>query len=164
MHPGGYFGFLPLEDGKINATLLQLKGQDQVFEEMKKHMKDLSIWEPGWVKVEAPGFGIKKIPVEKNIYYLGDACAAIPPITGLGVTLALLSGVVAGKTCLKLNSEEYKKLWIKNFKRPIKTGLFIHKLSLHSFTLPLFFILNRLNNSLTQFFFRRTRVSQLYLS
>lgn len=164
MHPDGYFGLLPLEDGTINVTLLQKKGKDHVFTDMQKHLKNLSIWEPGWIKVEAPKFGIKDIPVEKNIYYLGDACASIPPITGLGVTLALLSGVVAGKTCQTLSAEDYKKLWLKNFKQPIKTGLFIHNLSLFSATLPLFFVLNRINNNISEFFFTRSRVTQLYYS
>jgi flavin-dependent dehydrogenase len=162
MHSDGYFGFLPLEDGTINVTLLQKRGKDHVLKAMNKHLENLSIWEPGWIKVEAPDFGIKDNPLEKNIYYLGDACASIPPITGLGVTLALLSGVVAGKTCLTLSSEKYQKLWIKNFKKPIKIGILIHKLSLYRLTLPLFFIINRLNNSLSHFFFTRTRVAQLY--
>ncbi|MCW8931261.1 MAG: hypothetical protein OQL19_13595 [Gammaproteobacteria bacterium] len=161
MHPDGYFGFLPLEDGKMNVTLLQKKGQDHVFEEMKNHIKDLDMWESGWVKVEAPNFGIKKNPIERNIYYLGDACASI---TGLGVTLALLSGVVAGKTCQSLSSNEYKKLWMKNFYNPITMGIFIHRLSLHSLTLPLFFLLNRINTQITHYFFTKTRVKRLYFT
>jgi flavin-dependent dehydrogenase len=109
---GGYWGKAPVGNGMaIIAGLVRGVSRDprEILGQIKTP----------WITCNIPEFGFKKIPHWENTFFLGDAFATIPPVSGKGLTLSLLSGILAADFALFGNEKEYHKTWRKMCSSPI---------------------------------------------
>lgn len=150
----GYAGMSAIEDHKFclcylvkaselvahDASIAQLENnllsKNSAFEQVWKNAKQL--WEKPLV-ISNVYFGQKTL-AENNIFYVGDAAGAIPPLAGNGMSMALRSAnflapiivdYVAGKIDFVQASTAYSKIWKSNFSNRIATGLLIQKFMCH---------------------------------
>jgi flavin-dependent dehydrogenase len=109
---GGYLGKAPIGNGSTLIAGL-VKGVSVDPNQILGHLKI------PWITCKIPEFGFKKIPSWENTFFLGDAFATIPPVSGKGLTLALLSGILAADYALFGDEKEYHKTWRKMCSSPI---------------------------------------------
>jgi flavin-dependent dehydrogenase len=110
---GGYYGIAPIEEGKFNVAGISTTPM-----------------EGEWMKASIPNFGVRKTPDWENTYFIGDAAGTIPPATGNGLTMALLSGVMGAEYALKGDVAGFKKAWHRRFSSQITFGKLAHHLLL----------------------------------
>jgi flavin-dependent dehydrogenase len=63
----------------------------------------------------APVYLGPRTPVFDGILQVGDAAGFVDPFVGDGISLALRSGVLAGRTVLDLTAEQYARLYREAF-------------------------------------------------
>jgi flavin-dependent dehydrogenase len=83
---GGYYGIAPVAPGIVNVAILSELGTD-----LRDQLDLGEPCDPGWITTQVPLFGHRTTPSWNSCTFIGDARAAIPPATGLGLTSALLS-------------------------------------------------------------------------
>ena len=113
---GGYYGIAPIEEGKFNVASIS--------------RSDSPPMEGEWMKASIPNFGVRKTPNWENTYFIGDAAGTIPPATGNGLTMALLSGVMGAEYALKGDVAGFKKAWHRRFSSQIYWGKVAHHILL----------------------------------
>lgn len=145
MFDGGYLGVSPIEEGKYNiAGLVNIES----FEKWKTVLGLINHWKAQspslanrlltcsclfseWMEVFIPDFGIKNPPNWPHTYFMGDAYGTIPPITGNGLSLGMMSGIMAAEHAINRNYQGFqaasKELWSK----PVFWGKTLHALTMH---------------------------------
>lgn len=166
-----YVGISPIEDGKCNFACLvkkdlfdqcktslsvieHLKSQNSLFNQLlsKTRYKDAD-----WLQAFIPHFGIKKPPRLPHAYFIGDARATIPPITGNGLSMAIQSGMMAAEYALEQDFSGFEKAWNTRFKRSIFFGKLFHTCAIDPRLRKSFIHLAALFPGLKDMIFRYTR-------
>lgn len=133
---GGYIGLSPIEDDKVNVACLVEKGKvdgylgPEAFIErlLSKHEKLGNTIGRGtnlfskWMTGGIPEFGVKARVDWPNTYCVGDAAGTIPPITGMGLSMAIRGGVMVAEYAFRNDPNGYRKEWLGTFKPSITMG------------------------------------------
>lgn len=128
----GYLGMAPVGEKKTNLVCLAKK--EHFTGDCETFLRDFPIALNGteeWLTCQVPEFGIKKVPKWPNAFFLGDAAGTIPPITGGGVAMGLLSGRLAAEYVLRGDAAGYRRAWKKAFSSPIRWGMLLHRFMLN---------------------------------
>jgi flavin-dependent dehydrogenase len=142
---GSYLGLSPIEDGKSNiACLAELKeykkwNQPEAFIQSLRNQHPLldhylskgKCVMKEWMTASIPEFGIKETPDWPQTYFIGDALATIPPITGNGLSMAMEGGMMAAEYAICNDVIEFKKAWKQRFKRPVFFGKILHQVAMN---------------------------------
>ena len=83
-----------------------------------------------WMTASVPEFGIKSTPDWPQTFFIGDALATIPPITGNGLSMAIQGGVLAAEYAVRNDVEGFTKSWKKSFKHPLFWGKIFHRVAM----------------------------------
>ncbi|MFC2157093.1 geranylgeranyl reductase family protein [Acidobacteriota bacterium] len=148
--PGGYVWIFPKGNGLANVGV-GIKVQKEGDKTPKKHLDEFIEKNPKIFKrASAVEFNCGGVPVKQTVETLvgdglmiiGDAAQLVNPISGGGLTLAMISGKMAaevGASCLRKGDfsahclNEYQKNWNvlqgKELKRMLKLQRFTEKLS-----------------------------------
>jgi menaquinone-9 beta-reductase len=168
---GGYVGFSPIEEGKVNVACLIEKekvdksiGTEAFINCLRSKNKRLNeILSNGtnqfstWMTAGIPEFGVKAHLKWPNTYCVGDAAGTIPPITGMGLSMAIRGGIMVAEFSFKNNPEGYRKEWLKTFKTPIAIGKSLHAIAIRKSIGKPLFSLGKLFPSLLEKIFQMTR-------
>lgn len=141
---GGYIGLSPIEEDKVNvACLVKIEkvtsaGGPEAFMEQLFSNNDLlqdalgnaTNLFPKWMNVGIPEFGIKSVPEWPNTYCIGDAAGTIPPITGMGLSMAVRGGLMAAEYSFRSDPNGFRREWIRTFKTPITLGKWLHAIAI----------------------------------
>ncbi len=143
--PGAYLGLVPIEEGKVNLACLahveKVKSapssQDFMQSLIDSHPILKRLIESGenlfetWMETKVPEFGLRQTPDWPRAYFLGDAMGTIPPASGNGLSLAIISGYLAAECAIQDDAVGFKKIWRKRCTSSIWLGKRLHQLFLH---------------------------------
>ena len=118
--PDGYCGIQAIAPGVLNACALVRQGSATKLEEVFAKDDSLRRRSGGWTQVTesfatAPVYLGLRSPVRDGVLQAGDAAGFVDPFVGDGISLALRSGVLAGRAVLELSPEEYGRLYLQAF-------------------------------------------------
>lgn len=143
--PGAYLGLVPIEGGKVNLACLARIEKVKSAPSSQNFMQSLinshpilklliesgdSLFET-WMETNVPEFGLRQTPNWPRTYFLGDATGTIPPASGNGLSLAIVSGYLAAEFAIQDDAAGFKKVWSKRCASPIWFGKRLHQLFLH---------------------------------
>lgn len=142
--PDGYLGFCPIDDNKTVVSCLTQKKEIKIEEMLKMYPLDKYLHEKqplfqDWLTTPVGAFGCKTLPLWPNCYFVGDAAATIPPISGQGMTIALTSGQMAAKYIEKGDWKEYRKAWRERYYKRIAFSRLLHGAALSTKIAPKLF-------------------------
>ena len=116
LHPCGYTGLQPVEDGCANLTALvrkhrlaELGGWPGLLAELiasnrhaagRLHAAEPLLDRPLAISSIPYGF-VRRDAVASNVYAIGDQAAVIPSFTGDGMSIALFTGLAAAQAILR---------------------------------------------------------------
>jgi len=152
--PGGYCGLSAIENDKVNLSyiskVINLKKhgsiagmEKQVMYQnpfLKKYFSSATFIYPKPLTISHLYFGIKQ-PVTNNILMLGDAAGNIAPLSGNGMSMALLSAKLAftsltayldNEITLNEMCSNYYKIYYNTFSKRINIARQVHYLFGHS--------------------------------
>lgn len=135
LFPGGYFGMAPVEDNRLNVACL-MKSTSDPEKTLADYLPPLRPLTP-WLKAPIGTFGFKSCEDAPGTYYIGDAFATIPPASGLGMTLAILSGIKAADFLVQKDAAGFKTYQRSHFRYPMLFAKAFHHLLLSSWAHPL---------------------------
>lgn len=81
---------------------------------------------PAWMTSAIPGFGMRNNPTLPNVFFIGDAAGAIPPATGDGLSIALLTGKLVAEYVKRNDAAGFKTAWQKQFGPIFRNGKILH--------------------------------------
>ena len=87
---------------------------------------------PQWMSAQVPEFGIRSNPSVERVYWIGDAAGSIPPISGDGLAIAILSGGMAADYLLKSDWKGFQVAWLKRMQSRFFWAKRLHRLMLYS--------------------------------
>jgi menaquinone-9 beta-reductase len=116
--PGGYYGMSPVGSGEVNVAYLALK-------ETAK-----APFEGEWMEVRVPSFGIEKPLPQKNVFFIGDALARIPPCAGDGLAMGITGGVMAADFAINNQWDGYLEAWMNRYRKRLRWAGLVHQLML----------------------------------
>lgn len=141
---GAYLGLSPIEEGKANLACLattacadQAGSIDSLMNKLvAKNPLLEKLLSPGnrlfdWMVAPVPFFGFKKIPDWHQAYFIGDAALSIPPASGLGLSLAITSGIMAANYAVSNDFVSFKEAYRKQFSIPLHVSKGLHYLLLN---------------------------------
>ncbi|GAB4225744.1 MAG: NAD(P)/FAD-dependent oxidoreductase [Chlamydiales bacterium] len=148
LFPGGYVGVSPIENGQCNIAglisarlFLKYGSANRIIETFKKkNSRFLEILANSnqifsdWMVAPIPSFGFKQLPVWPNTYFLGDAAATVPPITGNGLSIAIRNGVLAAEYAIEKDATGFKYATQEGYSKSIIYGKWMHYLAVNSFS------------------------------
>ncbi len=161
---GGYCGVQAVSPGVLNVCALVKQGTATDLTGVLAGDADLAARSKSWTQITgvfatAPVYLGPRYPVRGRIFQVGDAAGFVDPFVGDGISLALRSGVLAGRTVLDRSPEEYAILYSNAFKSIFRaTGWIRSVLALSSSTRPLFLNAARIP-ALANRIFHSTRAS-----
>ncbi|MBA3956820.1 MAG: FAD-dependent oxidoreductase [Parachlamydiaceae bacterium] len=143
--PGAYLGIAPIEDNKYNVACLANLKEVGRFSSPHLFIENLIAKNPftnttlsaennlfgKWMTATIPAFGIKKTPDWLDTYFIGDAAVTIPPACGNGLAMGILGGRLAAEYAVRLQSEKFKKMWVKRCSFQMFWGKLLHKILLN---------------------------------
>lgn len=169
---GAYLGITPIENECANLACIAAVEQFQKYSSAKHFMQSLIASQEnlshlltpgtnlfdGWMETAVPGFGLRSNPKWPRTYWIGDAAGTIPPATGNGLSLAILSGYLAAECAAKNEPLIYKREWKKRCAMQIKCAKILHHLFLHPGWGSRTISLHRLFPSIAEKIFTFTRI------
>lgn len=132
--PGGYFGMAPVENNRLNVACL-MKNTSDPETILATHLPPLRQLTP-WLKAPIGSFGFKACEEAPDTYYIGDAFATIPPASGLGMTLAILSGIKAADFLVQKDPAGFKAYQRRHLRYPLLFAKAFHHLLLSPWAHP----------------------------
>lgn len=116
----GYCGVQAVSPGILNACALVKQGSARHPSEV--FLKNVSLHSRSrqWTQITetfatAPVYLGPRTPVRDGILQVGDAAGFVDPFVGDGISLALRSGVLAGRIVLDRTADEYARLYQEAF-------------------------------------------------
>jgi flavin-dependent dehydrogenase len=108
--PGGYCGVQPIGPNKVNVCALVdpsiASTLNMVFTRSKPLFDRAIKWQPDSELVAtAPIFFLPPQPVSQGMINVGDAAGFIDPFLGDGISIALQTGVLAGRCALEKDGQ-----------------------------------------------------------
>ena len=79
-----------------------------------------------WMTASIPAFGFKKNPYFHNAFFIGDAQNTIPPASGAGLSLSIISGKMAAEYALRDDAPGFITDWRKGHSKQIKMAKWMH--------------------------------------
>ncbi len=110
-------------DDAIDAFISQ-----PIMNRMRDYVQKEHCLFPQWLTCQVPAFGMRSYPVLKNIYYIGDAAGSIPPATGDGLALGLLTGAMVAPYVAAHDAQGFAHAWRQQFSSVFKNGMALHRL------------------------------------
>ncbi len=160
--PKGYMGFSPIDHNKSVVSCLVKQDGIDVEELLKMHPLSTHLQgrEPlfqEWLQTPIGPFGCKALPLWPGSYFVGDAAATIPPISGQGMTIALTSGQMVAEYVVQGLWQEYRKAWKKRYYKRIALSRILHAAALTPKATPkLFRFLEKHPRLIDRFFYLTT--------
>lgn len=116
----GYCGVQAVSPGVLNACALMRQGSARDLAEVFRKNTSLHSRSSTWTQITetfatAPVYLGARVPIRDSIPQVGDAAGFVDPFVGDGISLALRSGVLAGRTVLDLTAERYACLYHEAF-------------------------------------------------
>ena len=142
---GGYLGLSPIGNGQVNvACLMKSKVPNPLSPlEFFAHLKSIpslaafnekilkgTMLFPQWMSAQVPEFGIRSNPSVERVYWIGDAAGSIPPISGDGLAIAILSGGMAADYLLKSDWKGFQEAWLERMQSRFFWAKQLHRLML----------------------------------
>ena len=132
----GYVGIVNIEERTVNvAGLLSYRNNfPEIPEILTRNLSLNSTLSQGqlefseWMKVKVPRFGKRHTPNWPNAYFVGDAAGTLPPATGSGLAMGLISGVMAAAYITRNDYAGFKNAWHYNFSHTFRWGKLLHAL------------------------------------
>jgi flavin-dependent dehydrogenase len=162
----GYLGVQAVAPGLLNACALVKQGTVTDLADVFRRDSILSERAKRWTRVSEPYatypvyLGLRS-PVRDGVLQAGDAAGFVDPFVGDGISLALCSGVLAGRTVLDRSPDEYATLYSQAFNSVFRTARRIRSvLAASNFARPLLLQGVRVP-ALADRLFRSTRASAL---
>jgi flavin-dependent dehydrogenase len=117
---GAYCGVQAIAPGVLNACALVQQGVAKDLSEVFAMDPHLAKRSTNWIAVTesfatAPVYLGPGEPVVNGILQAGDAAGFVDPFVGDGISLALRSGVLAGRSVLAVAPERYAELYRQSF-------------------------------------------------
>jgi flavin-dependent dehydrogenase len=117
---GGYCGVQAVSPGVVNACALVRHGRAKSLDEVFRMDAALAERAKGWTQVTelfatAPVYLGSGVPVSESMLQVGDAAGFVDPFVGDGISLALRSGVLAGRSVGAVSAERYAELYRASF-------------------------------------------------
>jgi flavin-dependent dehydrogenase len=117
---GGYCGVQAVSPGVLNACALVRQGRAKSLDEVFQMDASLAERAKGWTQstelfATAPVYLGAGVPVSDNMLQVGDAAGFVDPFVGDGISLALRSGVLAGRSVGAVSTERYAELYRESF-------------------------------------------------
>jgi menaquinone-9 beta-reductase len=156
---GGYAGISAIENNifclcyMVKATVLKsyctIKNLEQM--QLSKNLFLKNIFENATFLWQEPltisniYFGKKQL-FQNDIFFIGDAAGAIPPLAGNGMSMALrtsnilapiLVDILNYKTSINIAKTQYQKLWNVNFSKRINAGIRLQAILANAIVGPL---------------------------
>lgn len=140
-----YLGIVPIENKHANlACLAKLKKVLQ-FPSPQQFIQSLVTSHPflfhllssgynlfnNWMEVYVPEFGLRNTPNWPQTYWIGDAAMTIPPASGNGLSLAIVSGCLAAEFAIRNDPVGFKHFWKKRCILQMKFAKGLHYLFLN---------------------------------
>lgn len=159
---GGYLGISPIDEKTVNVACIIKKSKAKSFqiEEVCEKIKNGNRIFPQWLSGEIPEFGIRKTAHLENVFWIGDAAGTIPPITGEGLSIAISSGVLAANSLYCKKPQEFKKLWLKKYRRQFLLGMLLHQAVLNPITAKMGFSIFKHFPACTRYIYQNTRTKK----
>ncbi len=109
---GGYCGVTPVDENSVNACAMVradvARSMDEVFAQEPELRRRSKKWQPLFPAVTtSPLYFREPETAADGMMLAGDAAGFIDPFAGDGISLALQSGVLAGKTILPFLAGKY---------------------------------------------------------
>lgn len=162
-----YLGICPIEQGRVNVACLARKRADldpeELWSVLMQQAGSLRARFMGaervidWVRTEVPGFGLRKVRVYPNVYYLGDAMGSIAPVSGEGLAMAMASGCLAAEFSALGLYESYPAASRRLFKKRIRWANWLNHAVLTPGLVKIGLLACHLCPTLPAFLFSRTR-------
>lgn len=139
----GYCGVQAVAPGVLNACALVRRGVARNLGEVFQRQRALSNRAARWKQVTetfatSPVHLGVRTAVRDGILNAGDAAGFVDPFVGDGISLALRSGVLAGRTVLSAAHGEYEGLYRNAFSGIFRASRFVRNaLALSGLTRPL---------------------------
>jgi flavin-dependent dehydrogenase len=116
----GYCGVQAVSPGVLNACALVKQGCARQLSEVFLQNISLHSRSRHWTQImetfaTAPVYLGPRTPLRDGILQVGDAAGFVDPFVGDGISLALRSGVLAGRTVLDRTADEYARLYTEAF-------------------------------------------------
>lgn len=139
---GGYLGISSITNQTTNIACIvnkqKVQNPDTFMLELqekvpffKDRMQNARMLFPNWMVGQVPEFGIRKNSVWERVFWIGDAAGSIPPVCGEGLAIAISSGYMAADYFLKSNSFQFKKDWLKRYKKRFLLAKLLHAVMMH---------------------------------
>jgi flavin-dependent dehydrogenase len=117
---GAYCGVQAIAPGILNACALVQQGVAKDLAEVFTMDPQLASRSRHWTPVTevfatAPVYLGPGEPVSNGVLQAGDAAGFVDPFVGDGISLALRSGVLAGRSVLAISPERYAELYRRSF-------------------------------------------------
>lgn len=138
--PAGYAGVTIVDDGIVNLACLMRKdvlesgqtpesylcsvAQKPGYENLLKIIESQQLFD--WMHAQVPEFGIRNYPYRPGIFYIGDAAASIPPATGDGLALGLLSGALVAPFVQRGDAAGFARAWRHQYSKIFYMGRMLH--------------------------------------
>jgi flavin-dependent dehydrogenase len=143
--PAAYLGLAPIENGRANMACITTIENYKKASSSKQFMQTLIESHPSlnklvsagsnlfdtWLEAFIPEFGLRTTPDWPRTYWIGDAAGTIPPASGNGLSLALVSGCLAAEYASRDDPIGFKHAWRKRCASQIFYGKWLHHLMLH---------------------------------
>jgi menaquinone-9 beta-reductase len=158
---GGYYGISPIEGGKWNVALLLRREfapsqPSQLTELVLDRLGATPLME--WLRVEAPPWGLRSTPRLPGLFAIGDALAAIPPISGQGLAMGIGGGILVASYALQGDMSAYQRAWKNQYLRRLRWAQAVHAALSSSICRRFTPGLHRLFPSLVDFCYRQMRL------
>jgi flavin-dependent dehydrogenase len=117
---GGYCGVQAVSPGVLNACALVRQGIAKSLEDVFRMDAALALRTKSWRPVTelfatAPVYLGAGSPLEDGMLQVGDTAGFVDPFVGDGISLALRSGVLAGRSVGAISPEKYAELYQASF-------------------------------------------------
>lgn len=143
---GVYFGVIPVSHTQSNMTCLikhsKIMKQESKyffldlmnqFPKFKFLLKNINLEEVDWLTGLSPDFKIKKLPLWKNAYWIGDALVSFPPAIGYGFAHSVNSALMAADFYLQKKSDDFNKIIYEGIHIKFFLGKLMHHIMLQPF-------------------------------
>lgn len=109
--PGGYCGVQPVREGVINVCAMVRSDVANSLEEITRCHPALQVRSLRWSRITepvatAPLIHSAPLPVQNNVFLVGDAAGFIDPFLGDGISLALQTGALAARAVASFVSRD----------------------------------------------------------
>lgn len=172
--PGAYVGVSAIENQETNVACLvsreTLEAMGGAAEELwqgllrlpeasglRERVAGTTRVFPQWLFAQVPSFGVRSHPQWPQVYFIGDAAAAIPPLSGDGMGMAVTGGAMAAEYAIRGESEAFARDWKKRYSSRIRWARGLQHCLMRPKLSRLTFSLCRGWQGLPQLLFRFTR-------